>query len=379
LEPHARNGTTKTRTHLKELLTVTYRMIQVGTGGMGAAWCRAILPPFVASGAIEVVAAVDINPDVFVHAQEGLGLPAERCYTDLNLALDDNPADFLTIVVPPAAHEAVVDVALAHDMDILSEKPIADTMEASVRIAQKVRTAGKKMGVTMSHRFDQDKSTLRDELRSGRYGQLDYLVCRFSCDARRFGSWGKFRHEIPDALMVEGAVHHLDILADLAGAHCTEIYAQTWNPSWGEFAGDSQGLVTMRFENGARAIYEGAKTNATGLNCWGQEYIRAEAEGATLVLDHRQIERFVYDPAVRNGIKEPVPLSERPHWSHGWLMEQFLDWLDGGEPMPTNVEDNLQSVALIFAAIESSQTGRPVAVQEFLATAMEGTPVISSF
>jgi hypothetical protein len=34
--------------------------------------------------------------------------------------------------------------------------------------------------------------------------------------------------------------------------------------------------------------------------------------------------------------------------------------------METNIEDNLQSVALIFAAIESSETGQPVQVQEFL-------------
>ena len=34
--------------------------------------------------------------------------------------------------------------------------------------------------------------------------------------------------------------------------------------------------------------------------------------------------------------------------------------------MATNVQANLQSVALIFAAIESSRTGMPVKVQEFL-------------
>lgn len=34
--------------------------------------------------------------------------------------------------------------------------------------------------------------------------------------------------------------------------------------------------------------------------------------------------------------------------------------------METNVEDNLQSVALIFSAVESSRTGQPVKVQEFL-------------
>jgi len=34
--------------------------------------------------------------------------------------------------------------------------------------------------------------------------------------------------------------------------------------------------------------------------------------------------------------------------------------------METNVEDNLQSVALVFSAIESSRTGQPINVQEFL-------------
>lgn len=348
---------------------MAYKMIQVGTGGFGAWWCKVFLPPNIKEGLVEVVAAVDINPEALLNAREHLGLPEDKCYTDINKAFDENPADFCTIVVPPAFHEDIVDVALAHDMHILSEKPIADTLEASVRIAEKVKRAGKKMGVTMSHRFDQDKTTLRQELRSGQYGQLDYLICRFTCDCRRFGSWGKFRHEIPDALMVEGAVHHLDILADLAGAKCDTIYAQTWNPPWGEFAGDSQGLVMMSFQNGARAFYEGAKTNATGLNGWGQEYIRAECEKATIILNHRRIERFWYNPSGSysdEGTGEIVPLIEQPKWANTWLIEKFVRWLDGGEPMETNVEDNLQSVALIFAAIKSSKTGSPVKVQQLL-------------
>ena len=39
--------------------------------------------------------------------------------------------------------------------------------------------------------------------------------------------------------------------------------------------------------------------------------------------------------------------------------------------METNVEDNLQSVALIFSAIESSKTGQPVKVQQFLDNARQ--------
>jgi len=349
-----------------------FRIIQVGTGGQGNAWCRRFLPPNIADGRLEVVAAVDINSEALVNAREGVGLRADQCYTDLQRALDENPADFCSIVVPPAFHEEVVDAALGHDLHILSEKPIADTLEASVRIAAKVRAADKKMGVTMSHRFDQDKTTLRRELRSGKWGALDYLIMRFTCDCRRFGAWGAaFRHTMQDALMIEGAVHHLDILADLAGARCETLFAQTWNPTWGEFGGDSQGLVLMRFENGTHGFYEGAETNAVGLNGWANEHIRAECESGTLILDSRRLEAFPYEAGGRHanrreGEGQEIPLLQRDKWANAWLIEKFVAWLDGGPPMETNVEDNLQSVALIFAAIESSRTGNPVHVQQLL-------------
>jgi len=344
---------------------------------MGRHWCEVARPPNIADGLIEVVAAVDINPAALSVARNTLGLTPEQCYTDAGKAMAENEADFCTIVVPPARHEEVVDLALAHGLHILSEKPIADTLAASVRIADKVKRAGLKMGVTMSHRFDQDKTSFREELRSGRYGALDYLVCHLTCDLRQRGSWGACRHEIPHPLMIEGAVHQLDMLADLAGAHCHTIYAQSWNPPWGEYAGDSQALVMMQFENGRRAFFEGACANAVGLKYWEQETIRAECELGTLVLNARRLERFPYDPsrqrvAKLEGEGEPLPLLPGRKWKNSRLVEQFVQWLDGGETMETNIEDNLQSAALIFAVIESSRTDQPVKVQELLNQAREG-------
>jgi predicted dehydrogenase len=351
-------------------------MIQVGTGGFGATWCQQILPPIVKEGLVDVVAAVDIDPAALVNAERHLGLSPERCYIEVRRAFDEHPADFCTVVVPPAVHEQIVDLAIEHDLHILSEKPIADSLEASVRIVEKVKRAGLKMGVTMSHRFDQDKTSLRDVLRSGTLGQIGYIVLRMTCNCRAHGTWGPFRHEIPDPLLVEAAVHHLDILADLVDDECETIWADAWNPPWGQFAGPSQALVTMRFRGGSRAFYEGAKANAVGLNGWRDEYIRAECELGTVILDHRRIERFPHDPngpwaGAREGTGQTVPLLERPRWSHAWLIEQFIDWLASGPPMATNVEANLRSVVLTHAAIESGRTGRSVQVGDVLRQALE--------
>jgi predicted dehydrogenase len=69
-----------------------------------------------------------------------LGLREDQCYAEVEKALSEVKADFCTIVVPPAVHEMVVDSALAHDLHILSEKPIADTLAGSIRIAEPDRS-----------------------------------------------------------------------------------------------------------------------------------------------------------------------------------------------------------------------------------------------
>ena len=350
---------------------MAFKFILVGTGGMGGTWCKETLPPNIKDGLIEPAAAVDIVPEHLANAQQDLGLPEDKCYTDIHEAFGANEADFAIVVVPPNAHESVVDVALEHNCHILSEKPIADTIEASVRVVKKVAAAGKKMGVTMSHRFRQDITNLRRIVWSKQYGNLDYLICRFTCACRNRGEWGQFRYDIPDTLMVEGSVHHLDLLCDLAtqgdGSRCESLFAHTWNTPWSQFNGDCQGMVTMQMQNGKHIFYEGAKSNATGLNGWGGEYIRAECEEATVIMNHAGIEVLPYGAGQgQRGDGQPVEMTEQPKWANAWLCEKFAKWLDGGPPMETNAEENLQSIALIFAAIESSRRGQPVDVQTFL-------------
>ena len=342
------------------------RYIHVGTGGFGGYWCSGVLPRLAELGKAEAVAAVDIDPENLKNAQEHLKLPEEKCYTDIQKAFDENEADFSTVVVPPAHHESIVDVALAHDLNIISEKPIADSMEACARIYKKVKAAGKKMAVTMSHRFDQDKQSLERAIKSGEYGALNYVMGRNLWNCRKLGSWGKFRHEIQDTLLIEGTVHHFDIVRGLTGSDAKTVYAKTWNPSWGEFAGDSNGLILMEMANGVKVVYEGNKTSATALNGWGQDYFRAECDQGTLELDCRKL-RVMSDLSGERAITD-LPLEEQPAWTNPWLAEMYCDWLLGErDSHPTNLDDNIQCAALLFAAIESAHTGQVVDVQEYLA------------
>ena len=350
---------------------MTKRVIHVGIGTFGRRWCSEFLAANIADKTIEVVALVDTDPQALRLGAGILGLPDRRCYTDIAKAFAENQADFCTVVVPPNHHEAVIDVALAHRVDVLCEKPIADTMSGSMRIAGKVKAAGRKMAVTMSHRFDQDKTTLRTIVRSGRLGRVNTVSCRYQSDMRKHLAWGAlFRHTMADPLIIEGAVHHLDLVADLAGADCKTLFASTWKPDWAEYAGDTDGMVMMIFQNGVRGVYEGSSTTAVGLNDWYHEYVRVDCEEGTAILNSREIEVFTRHglkrQRSREGRGQKIQKIEQPKWLNTWLIERFCQWLDGGEPMETHVEANIQASALIFGAIESQRTGAPIDVQDFI-------------
>jgi len=356
------------------------RVIHVGIGVFGKRWCSEFLKSNIADGTIEVVALVDADPKALDYGRNILGLPMERCYTDARRAFAETPADFCTVVVTPEHHESVIDAAIAHQLDVLCEKPIADTMDASLRIASKIRASGRKMAVTMSHRFDQDKTTLRRIVRSGVLGRINAIGFRFQGDMRQHLAWSSlFRHKMRDPLLIEGAIHHLDIIADLAGARCRGLFATTWKPDWAEYAGDTDGIVTMLFDNGVRAVYEGSVSNAVGLNTFYQEYIRIDGERGTAILNHRDVEVFmrqdIWRQQNREGQGQKIALLTQPKWLNHWLIEQFAQWRDGGPPMETRVEENVQACALIFAAIQSQATGLPVDVQEFIGSRASATAV----
>jgi len=365
---------------------MTQRLIQVGTGGQGEAWVRRFLPPNAADGTVEVVAAVDMDEDALDNATDALDLREEDCYTDAAEAFESVEADAAALVVPPHVREDLVDLCIDHDLDVISEKPLADTMEGAIRTVRKVEQSNTKMGVTMTHRFREDITTLRRHIGTEENGPADNIYGRYAVNARSYGSWAGPRlyewEEDTYPLLVDGSVHHLDLLADMAGENPETVFCHSWNPDFSEFKGDPNANVQIVMENGTSVVYEGTNTNAAMLNGWGDEHVRADCRDATLVLDGHEIRRHPYEAEEEGCIGntrfedgEEVELDEQEKWGNAWLVEQFVDWCEGGERMATHARANLDSMVLVFAAIQSAETGEAIDVEEFLAEAKESVDV----
>src|SRR3954453_5840516 len=356
-----------------------HRCLMIGVGGMGSRWVRDIWSPF--DDRMEFAAIVDVNPASLNEGGDWLGLPASARFTDPRQAFATVDADFCCIVTPPAYHQEAVELACERGMDILSEKPIADTWAGCGAITRAVRAAGVKMMITQNYRYTRRILTFKEAIAT--LGPVNYAIARYTADYRRRGSWAEFRHAMSHSLLVEGGIHHLDQLRNLCSANCQTIAGWDWNPgqvredtaAWrnsDSFDAEACALLVLRMTNGSFASYEGNNLATGKTNAWHGEYYRVECEGGAAVLDRDQIVRIEERSPTGTYQTREVPMVTVTWDGHQALPPMFLDWLDGGPAPETTLTDNLQSAAMLFAAIQASETGQTVDVQAMVREIEQG-------
>lgn len=335
------------------------RCLMIGAGGMAGGYVRTFFPLF--AERMEVVGLVDIATEPLAASGDFLGLPASCRFAQMEAAFASIEADFCCIVIPPACHKQAVLLATERKLDILSEKPIADTWEDCAGIYRAVKASGVKMQVVQNYRYDATMLPYRQVLAEQRLGQLNYLMGRFAADYRIRGAWGMFRHEIPHGLLVEGSVHHFDMLRNLSGADCEHITGWDWNPSWSSFDGESSGHFLGKMTNGVVVNYEGNCNEAAVQNSWHHELYRAECEEGAVTIDSDLTVRTWQ--RLRTGMRmEEVPLLQPQYEGHAAIVDQFLTWKEGGPAPETVIDDNIRSAAMLFGGIDASEGNRVVNV-----------------
>ena len=337
------------------------RCLMLGAGGMAGAWIGRFLPNF--QDRMEIVGLVEIRPEVLKDQGDSLGLSEDQRFLDMDDAFGKVEADFCIIVIPPAHHRQAAVGAAKQGLDILSEKPIADTWEDCVAIYEAVREAGIRMQVVQNYRFTSRILTLKKAIEDGLIGDPLYIMARFAADYRKRGAWGMFRHEIPHGLLVEGAVHHFDQIRNIAGSDCQTITGSDWNPGHPSFDGECCGSYVARMTNGLFSHYEGNCLESGWQNSWHREFYRVEGqEGAVLVDNDDKVKLLKHSREQGLATEELPPVPAKPWDGHNAIIHQFLQWLDDGPEPVTILSDNMKTNAMLFGAIEASETKQTVDV-----------------
>jgi hypothetical protein len=118
--------------------------------------------------------------------------------------------------------------------------------------------------------------------------------------------------------------------------------------------------------DGTRATYEGNAVAAGTQNPWHAESYRAECESGSVTVGLDQVVRMHRHTPAGGVVSSEVPIPVLAHTGHAWIVDEFLNWLDGAPAPATTLEDNMRTAATIFGAIEAAHTRQVVDVKAML-------------
>lgn len=330
---------------------------------MSKGWLTALQEHPLLQGRVAVVGLVDLHqPTAQARAAE-FGLSGAIIHTDLDAVLSATKPDLLFDVVIPAARSEVVATGLRHGCHVLTEKPMATTLAAGREMIAQASAAGRIHAVVQNRRFISGVRRIRRLIESGALGEVTALHCDFFVGAH----FGGFREEMENVLLLDMAIHTLDAARFMAGVAPRAVYCLETNPRGSWYAHGAAANAIFEFDDGIVFNYRGSWC-AEGANTSWESAWRIIGTKGTLTWDGEEAfaanvvdgdSGFFRDLAP---IEVPAPHDIEQTHGHASVIAEFLDAIETGRQPETAGNDNIKSLAMVFAAIESAKTRQRVAI-----------------
>ncbi|TNC66619.1 Gfo/Idh/MocA family protein [Rubellimicrobium roseum] len=337
------------------------RAVMAGCGAMSNGWLRAIRETPALAAEVEVVGLVDLDESVARArgAEHGLDVPVGA---DLGAMIDMVRPDAVFDLVVPPARAGVVELALARGCHVLSEKPLATSMEEARRLLAAAERAGRIHGVVQNRRHLPGIRRVRALLASGALGELTAIHSDFFIGAH----FGGFREEMDHVLLLDMAIHTFDQARFLSGLDAARVYCRETNPqgSWYRHGAAAEALFDM--ERGVAFTYRGSWVAEGANTAWEASWRIVGTRGTVLWDGNEGIEahRVAGGEGFFRPLEEvPVPETDLPAEGHAGVILDFARALREGRRPLTDARDNIRSLAMVFGAIRSAEAGAPMPVE----------------
>lgn len=305
----------------------------VGLGGMGANHARV----YHEMKNVDLVGVCDVNEDLCKDIAKKYHTTPHAKYADLF----SQDLDAVNIVVPTALHREVADAAFAKGLDVLLEKPISESVEAGIAITLAAQKAGVKLQIGHIERFNPAVRELKRRIFEGEMGDI------VSMTSKRVGPHNPRIRDV--GVIVDLAVHDIDIMADLLGKQVTTVYAsagQVIHPH------EDYALIHLAFDNGASGVID---TN--WLTPYKVRELTVVGTKGFAVVDYAQARLVFHDGSARTTYQEPgqEPLAKE--------LEYFIDCVANDNQPEITGEVGVAALRAALAAEESARSHRVVSLE----------------
>ena len=333
-------------------------MLQVGLGPHGRNWARQVLPDIKEA---DFVGFVDTDPNALDLLRQQANIAAGKCYESLREAINATHPEAVLVTTALAAHAPVIRVALEAGLNVLVEKPFAPDLETATELVAMAAAKDLALMVSQNYRFFPAPRAIAALIREGALGAL-YSV---AIDFRRYSPGTpadrRGRHHLEEQpLLVDMSIHHFDLLRLILNREPDRVYCEAWNPVWSNFSGPPVAVASIDFD-GVVVSYRGSWVSAAPITPWAGDW-RLEFEHGEVFWTNRA-DDATHDKVVvhaRTGRPRSAQLRAM-QWTGPWgtLME-FIDAVQTGREPETSGRDNLGTIALMDAAVDSAARREPV-------------------
>ncbi|MBU4201376.1 MAG: Gfo/Idh/MocA family oxidoreductase [Verrucomicrobia bacterium] len=333
------------------------RVILVGCGAISNAWFGAVKQ----RNDVELVGLVDLNREAADKRAAEHGLPGVQTGADLKAVIEKTRPDAVFDCTLPAAHVSVTTVALRHGCHVLGEKPLADTMPNARTMVAAAKKAGRIYAVMQNRRYMANIQALRRFLDSGEIGRITTVHCDFFIGAH----FGGFRDHMKHVLLLDMAIHTFDQARYFMQEDAVTALAHEWNPPGSWYDHDASAVAVFEMTNKIVFCYRGSWC-AEGLNTAWEAAWRIIGENGSVTWDgaHTFQAQVVTGRAgfvrERKDVEVPYDRTAGILEGHAGCIDEFIRCVQAGKIPQTVCTDNIKSLVMVHAAVESATGGRKV-------------------
>ncbi len=339
---------------------VQIKVVLVGCGAMSREWLHvAKITPH-----LEIIGLCDLVLNAARAKRDEFGLEAARIGTDLEGMLEELKPDALFDCTLPEAHFGNAMLAFANGVHVLTEKPLADSLQHALNLTRTARERGLMHAVMQNRRFDANIRRVRAHLESGAIGSVTTLNADFYIGAHFEG----FRNTMEHPLLLDMAIHTFDAARLILGANAVSVYAHAWNPAGSWYGHHASAICIFEMSDGSVFNYRGSWCSEGFPTSWQSEW-RIIGSKATVRWDGETNAKASIPSTQGQFINDcletdlPTFENETRVGGHHGLIQDFVQHLRHGTVPETVASDNIRSLEMVFAAIKSAGTGRKIELE----------------
>lgn len=277
--------------------------------------------------------------------------PEAKISTDHRAVLAHPEVEVVDITTHPGPRVSLIEDAIDAGKHILSQKPFVVDLDVGARLCDRADARGVKLAVNQNGRWAPHHAYMRAAVERGLIGEPIGVHVAIHWD-HTFVQGTPFE-EIDDLIFLDFAIHWFDFLASLVGQRAKSVYATSARASGQTIRPPMLAEAVVALDGGQASLVFDAHTRFGALDT---TYV-AGTEGS-LSSTGPSLQEQQVTLTTEAGVARPVLDGA---WFndgfHGTMAELLCAIEEKREPSNSG-RGNLLSLALAFAAIESSHTGR---------------------